>query len=111
MTVEQVDAIGQGRVWSGIDAKRIGLVDEIGGLKTAVAVAADRAGIADNFRIEEITSQDDTFTMLLKALGGVKTAAVEKQLGEGFELYNRVMQIKRTENGVQARMPFDAVIY
>ena len=48
--------------------------------------------------------------MLLQALGGVKTALVEKELGEGFELYRRIMQIKHTEDGVQARMPFDAVI-
>ena len=110
LTVQQVDAIGQGRVWSGTDAKRIGLIDEIGGLNAAVAIAADRAGIADNFRIEEITSQQDTFSMLLQALGVVKTALVEKELGEGFELYRRIMQIKHTEDGVQARMPFDAVI-
>ena len=111
LTVQQVDAIGQGRVWSGRDAMRIGLVDEIGGLKSAVAVAADRAGIADDFRIEEITAPQDTFSMLLNALGGVKTALVKKELGEGFELYDKVMRIKRTEDGVQARMPFDAAIY
>lgn len=111
LTVQQVDAIGQGRVWSGRDAMRIGLVDEIGGLKSAVAVAADRAGIADDFRIEEITAPQDTFSMLLNALGGVKTALVKKELGEGFELYDKVMRIKHTEDGVQARMPFDAAIY
>lgn len=111
LTVRQVDAIGQGRVWSGRDAMRIGLVDEIGGLKSAVAVAADRAGIAADFRIEEITAPQDTFSMLLNALGGVKTALVKKELGEGFELYDKVMRIKRTEDGVQARMPFDAAIY
>ena len=111
LTVQQVDAIGQGRVWSGRDAMRIGLVDEIGGLKSAVAVAADRAGIAADFRIEEITAPQDTFSMLLNALGGVKTALVKKELGEGFELYDKVMRIKRTEDGVQARMPFDAAIY
>ncbi|UKI39792.1 MAG: signal peptide peptidase SppA [Alistipes putredinis] len=112
LTVQQVDAIGQGRVWSGRDAMRIGLVDEIGGLKSAVAVAADRAGIAADFRIEEITAPQDTFSMLLNALGGVKTALVKKRsLGEGFELYDKVMRIKRTEDGVQARMPFDAAIY
>jgi len=110
LSVERVDAIGQGRVWSGIDAKNIGLVDELGGLKTAVAVAADRAGITNDFTIEEITPQQDTFTMLMKALGGVKTALIEKEAGEGFELYNRMMILKRTAGGVQARMPFDASI-
>ncbi len=110
LSVERVDAIGQGRVWSGTDARNIGLVDELGGLKTAITVAADRAGITDDFRIEEITPQQDTFSMLMKAFGGIKTALIEKEAGEGFEIYNRMMILKRTQSGVQARMPFDASI-
>lgn len=111
LTEQQVDAIGQGRVWSGADALRIGLVDELGGFKQAVAVAADRAGVAGDFRIEEITGQEDAFTMIMKALGGVKASALKRELGEGFDLYERVMRIKNTEDGVQARMPYDAVLY
>lgn len=42
MTVAQVDSLAQGRVWSGADAKKIGLVDEIGGLNAAVAYAAQK---------------------------------------------------------------------
>lgn len=45
MTPEQVDALGQGRVWSGADAKAKGLVDVLGGLDTAIAIAADMAGL------------------------------------------------------------------
>lgn len=45
MTARSVDSIGQGRVWSGTSAKRIGLVDEIGGLKDAIKGAANLAGI------------------------------------------------------------------
>lgn len=45
MTPEQVDALGQGRVWSGADAKANGLVDVLGGLHTAIAIAADMAGL------------------------------------------------------------------
>jgi protease-4 len=45
MTPEQVDALGQGRVWSGADAKANGLVDVLGGLDTAIAIAAEMAGL------------------------------------------------------------------
>lgn len=45
MTVAQVDSVAQGRVWMGIDAKRVGLVDSLGGLDLAIAIARDRAGI------------------------------------------------------------------
>jgi protease IV len=46
MTTDQIDAIGQGRVWSGYDGKEIGLVDLLGGLETAISVAKEKAGIA-----------------------------------------------------------------
>lgn len=45
MTVAQVDSVAQGRVWMGVDAKRVGLVDSLGGLDLAIAIARDRAGI------------------------------------------------------------------
>ena len=45
MSKDSVDAIGQGRVWSGVDAMRIGLVDQQGGLKEAIDYAAEKAGL------------------------------------------------------------------
>ena len=56
MTAESVDSIGQGRVWSGIRAQKIGLVDELGGLKDAIKGAADLAGI-DTYSIRELPKQ------------------------------------------------------
>ncbi|MBC8204684.1 MAG: S49 family peptidase, partial [FCB group bacterium] len=51
MTPEEVDKIGQGRIWSGIDGKEIGLVDELGGLETAIDIAKDSAGIKSKRKI------------------------------------------------------------
>jgi protease IV len=48
MSTEAIDSIGQGRVWSGLDGRRLGLVDVLGGMETAVNIARDRAGIADD---------------------------------------------------------------
>lgn len=55
MSVDAVDNIGQGRVWSGADAKRIGLVDELGGLKDAIASAAKLANISGGYSVTYIS--------------------------------------------------------
>lgn len=55
MTIESVEEIAQGRVWSGTDAKRIGIVDVIGGLNTAIDIAVERAGLtAKHYRLIEM---------------------------------------------------------
>jgi len=53
-TPEQIDAIAQGRVWSGTQAKERGLVDKIGGLKDAIAAAAQTANLGDNYRVSYV---------------------------------------------------------
>ena len=50
MTTESAEAVAQGRVWSGTDAQRVGLVDVLGGLRTALDLAAERAGLEPGFR-------------------------------------------------------------
>ena len=50
MEPARADQLAQGRVWSGVDAHRLGLVDHLGDLKAAVASAARRAGVADDYR-------------------------------------------------------------
>lgn len=51
-TPEQIDAVAQGRVWTGRQAKQVGLVDELGGLDRALALAKERAGIAPDTEVE-----------------------------------------------------------
>ena len=46
MSADEVDSVGQGRVWSGVDAKKIGLVDELGGIEVAIALAAKKLVVA-----------------------------------------------------------------
>ena len=47
MTIEEADAVAQGRIWTGIDAKEVGLVDELGGLERAIEIAVEMAGLDD----------------------------------------------------------------
>ncbi len=67
---EKVEEIARGRVWSGLDAKTLGLVDQLGGLDQAVASAAKRAGVESNFKLEEITPEyEPPFKALLRMFG------------------------------------------
>ena len=58
MTVEDVDKIGQGRIWSGTDALKLGLVDTLGGLDAAIGLAANLADLED-FRITSLPVLED----------------------------------------------------
>jgi len=109
MEKEQVDAIGQGRVWSGVDAKELGLVDEFGGLNDAIALAAETAGISE-YNIWSLPAQKDPFQQILDELtGDVGATRIEKELGEYFTYYNYIKQIKNVQ-GVQARLPFEIIV-
>lgn len=106
LTFEQVDAIGQGRVWSCEDARANGLVDDFGGLLDAVAIAADRAGVADDFRISEVT---DDLTGLMQLINGasaeIKTRVMKNQLGPLYQVWSDVNALN-SHNGVRAEMPY-----
>lgn len=105
MTQVQVDSIGQGRVWSGEDAKQIGLVDELGDLDDCVKAAAQAAGISD-YAVRELPSLIDPFQKFMEKLSGTKEAALAKEvLGEQYLIYKQVKEATSWQ-GVQARLPF-----
>jgi protease-4 len=105
MTKESVDNIGQGRVWSGTSAIKIGLVDEIGGLKDAIKGAADLAGV-DTWSIRELPVIEDPYTRFISQLGGeIRLNILKRELGESVKYYNIIQEIKNL-SGVQARLPY-----
>jgi protease-4 len=87
MTVEQVDRIARGRIWSGEDAKTLGLVDQLGGLDPAIESAAKRAKLAKGYRVwyveKERSLREKVVSMLVaraldvagKAAGGAEPSA------------------------------------
>lgn len=107
MTFAQVDEIAQGRVWSGSEALKIGLVDKIGGLNDAVAEAARIAKIKEygtvNYPEYEKTVSDLFANM---PFARSKEAFIKEEIGE--ENYMLIEQVKRMQKqkGVQAMMPF-----
>lgn len=112
MTHEAVDAIGQGRVWSGEDAKEIGLVDEFGGLKLALQRAAELAELGDDWRVVEILPEEDEFTALLKSLSRVGAQSRTKgEMGLLVEEMESLGRILEGGSSVQARIPYFIRIY
>ena len=109
MSQENVDDIGQGRVWSGTNAMDINLIDEYGGLEAAVAGAAELAELED-YRIFELPEQKDPFQELLEQLEeDMQTSWIKYQLGDQYKYYKTIQDIKHLK-GVQARMPYQFVI-
>ena len=105
MTQAQVDSIGLGRVWSGEDAKAIGLVDELGDLEDCVKAAAQAAGMSD-YAVKELPAMVDPLQKLVEQLTGSKEASVAKELlGEHYEVYRQAKAATQWQ-GVQARLPF-----
>src|SRR6185503_17497003 len=65
-----VEEIAQGRVWSGSEAKEIGLVDELGGLNAAIAFAAQKAGLGSNYRLLEYPRQKELIEAIQDFIDG-----------------------------------------
>jgi protease-4 len=109
-TSANVDSIGQGRVWSGIDGKRLNLVDINGGLNKAIEVAASMAKL-DEYRITSLPEQKDPFTQIMEDLSGQPSETqIQKELGS---LYPYLKELKSFSGmkGVQARLPFVLNVY
>lgn len=111
MTFEAVNAIGEGRVWSGVDAADIGLVDDFGGLKKALAVAAEKAELGTDWRVTEILEEDDELTAMLKSLMSVKVRGLQGEAAFATKSAERLLGTLKEGSAIQARMPYDITIY
>lgn len=114
LTRERVEELAQGRVWSGVAAKEIGLVDEIGGLSDAVAYAAERAGLEPGFTVVEYPRRKDLAQMIAEALERVQpatrhSALVQEVLDRAAEPIELMSQYN-DPRGVYARLPFELAV-
>jgi len=100
-----VDSIGQGRVWSGEDALNIGLVDELGGLREAIAYAAAKAGVGAESVLELPEMLDPLEEFFNDISGKSEDAILSRLLGSRFKNYQ---DIRELSNGgkIQTRLPF-----
>ncbi len=110
MEKSAVDSIGEGRVWSGINAREIGLVDEIGGLSRAVEIAAEKAGV-EHYRIVELPKLKDPLEQIISELSGETSLKhLQAELGPAYKYYRHLKNVLNS-GGVMARLPFEFEIY
>jgi len=110
----QVQEIAQGRVWSGVEAKKMGLVDEIGGLESAIKFAAKKAGLGDKYTLAEYPAKKELAEMIAEALEGLRPnnsrAGVVTNLVE--TLRNDLITLEQFNDaqGIYARAPFEITV-
>lgn len=110
MSFEQVDAIGGGRVWSGTQALKIGLIDSFGTLDDAINAAAAKAGL-ESYSISDYPFKKNDLETFFKEFGMVKSQAfIKNELGSDYYgIYTDLKAIKEYK-GIQLRMPFEITI-
>jgi len=109
MTTTMVDSIGQGRVWSGVNAKGNHLVDDFGGMKEALKIAAQKAGIKE-YRVKELPRLRDPFAELLKNFSvRMQTKMMESMMGKTYDYWNNFTR-EANAKGIYTRMPFNVEI-
>jgi protease IV len=109
MTPQQADALAQGRVWSGVQALRHGLVDEVGGLDDAIRHAAELAGITD-WEIQEFPRPADFAEVLAEMFAPSQGPLVSRDrfqvLLRDLQTDYRALQAMNDPHGLYARLPF-----
>ena len=105
---EVLEGIAQGRVWSGVEAHRLGLVDRLGGLYDAVDAAAERAGLGEDYSLIQYQKKRGFAEEILKQLGITPQPSLGKGF-EGLESLKKQISLLNDPNGVYARLPYDLV--
>ena len=104
-----VDSIGQGRVWSGTDALKIKLVDEIGGINDAIAYAAKLAKLS-NYKLIDLPKQKDPLEELFNTgADEIETRTMKANLGEQY-IFIKQLKTVLLKKGIQARVPYEMII-
>ena len=105
MSAEAIKAIAEGRVWTGVDAQKNGLVDVLGGLDTAVKIAVEKAGLKD-YNLKEYPAKKNFVEELMNDFSAsVETRVLRNQLGDNYRYVSYLKEIQ-SRQGVQAIMPF-----
>ena len=105
MQIDEIKKIAEGRVWTGEMAKDLKLVDELGGIDRAIAVAAERAEIED-YTVMSYPKQEDFISSLMSSgTDRYLSARMKDELGVFYEPFRHMQNLKNSDP-VQARLPF-----
>jgi protease-4 len=104
---EEIQKVASGRVWTGQQALDRKLVDVLGGFDDAVRIAAEKAGVSDDYKVRFYPAPKNFFEELLANLEeNAEASAIKQQLGDMYYWYDHMKKIKQYQ-GAQARMPFE----
>jgi protease-4 len=114
MTVEAVNTIARGRVWTGSDALKIGLVDKLGGIKDAIDFAAKQAGIKEQKLRYWPEKKEDPLVEIIEGLTEKEQESLQSsytEMPESLKFY--YAQLKKLESlkGIQMRMPYEIILH
>jgi protease IV len=97
-------------VWTGTQAKERGLVDVLGDFDEAVRIAAEKAGVGNDYKLKYYPKYKTIWEQWVSDLEeSTKTNALKKELGTHYKVYEQIQNLKRYQ-GAQARMPFEMEI-
>ncbi len=109
LSQDSIKAIAEGRIYSGIDAIRLGLVDELGGLNEAIAFAAQKANLED-YIIKQYPTVKTLMEQLSEAFSGsVQERFIKSQLGENYQIFEAIKKAQQTSD-IQALMPYTLIV-
>jgi protease-4 len=109
MSQADVDSIGQGRVWTGADALKINLVDELGGLNDAIAYAAKKSKLS-SYKLVELPKQKSPFDAFLgNKETELESRLIKKNLGISYAYFKQLQKLVNLK-GIQARLPFEMLV-
>lgn len=109
MNIDSLKAIAEGRIYSGTDAMRLGLVDEMGGLEEAITFAAKKANIS-NYTLKYYPSVKSLIEQISDIFStSVEERIVKSQLGENYRLF-RTIQRAQTTTGIKAIIPYSITV-
>jgi protease-4 len=106
----KVDKIAEGRVWSGKNALELGLVDTLGGLTTAIKIAASSAKL-DHYRIVELPKLEEPFAQLVRELSGdIRERFLRQELSGHYQQYRMIKQVLQSDR-IQTRLPYSITLH
>ena len=107
---EEIRKVAEGRVWNAMDAQKVGLVDVLGGLETAIQIAKEKAGI-EEYRIVSLPKEKDPFESLLEDFTAeIKARVLKNELGDTYRYYEQTQDLIN-HGGIQARIPYEIELY
>lgn len=107
MTKEAIEKIAEGRVWTGEEAKKLGLVDELGGIDKALEIAVAKAGV-ENYTVVSYPEKQDFLSVLFETgpTNYVESQLLKSKLGEYYQQFGLLKNLK-DKSMIQARIPFE----